>query len=68
MFAFGNPVVGGVYGPDPDLVGLDGDGNLVHQVDFREVYATVIERWLAGDPDAVLNGSFTPVPFLAPVP
>jgi uncharacterized protein (DUF1501 family) len=65
MFVLGNPVVGGLYGPDPDLVNVDGDGNLVHTVDFREVYATVLERWLAGDSAAVLGGSFTPVPFLS---
>ena len=64
MFAFGNPVTGGIYGPDPDLQGLDGDDNLVHEVDFREVYATIIERWLGGDPSVVLNGSFTAIPFL----
>jgi uncharacterized protein (DUF1501 family) len=66
MFVLGNPVTGGVYGPDPDLAGLDDDGNLVHAIDFREVYATVIERWLTGDSAAILNGSFTPVPFLVP--
>lgn len=64
MLAFGNPVQGGVFGPDPDLVNVDGDGNLVHQVDFREVYATVLERWLAGDSAAVLGGTYTPVAFL----
>jgi uncharacterized protein (DUF1501 family) len=68
MFAFGNPVAGGIYGPDADLVNLDGDDNLVHTIDFREVYATVLERWLGGDPSTVLNGTFTPVPFLPTLP
>lgn len=68
MFAFGNGVTGGVYGPDPDLDDLDEDGDLKFQIDFREVYATVLERWLGADANAsqaVLGGSFTPVPFLA---
>ena len=68
MFAFGNPVVGGVYGPNPDLADVDGDGNLKHTSDFREVYATILSRWLgadAGATDAILGGTFTPVPFLA---
>jgi uncharacterized protein (DUF1501 family) len=68
MFAFGNPVTGGVYGGNPDLADLDDDGNLKFTSDFREVYATVLSRWLgadAGQTDAILGGSFTPVPFLA---
>jgi uncharacterized protein (DUF1501 family) len=68
MFAFGNPVVGGVYGANDDLADLDGDGNLKFAFDFREVYSTVLSRWLgadAGQTDAILGGSFTPVPFLA---
>jgi uncharacterized protein (DUF1501 family) len=68
MFAFGNPVTGGVYGANPDLADLDDDGNLKFAADFREVYATVLSRWLgadAGQTDAILGGTFTPVPFLA---
>jgi uncharacterized protein (DUF1501 family) len=65
MFAFGNPVAGGVYGPNPDLDDLDDDGDLKFAVDFREVYATLIERWLGGDSAQILGASFTPVPFLA---
>jgi hypothetical protein len=64
VFAFGNGVVGGVHGDDPDLVHLDGDGNVVHRIDFRRVYATVLSGWLGADPDAILGGSFEPVPFL----
>jgi hypothetical protein len=30
------------------------------QLDFRRVYATVLE-WLGGDPEAVLGKGFTPV-------
>ena len=67
MFAFGNPVIGGVYGPNPDLADLDDDDNLKFSSDFREVYATLLSRWLgadAGQTDAILGATFTPVPFL----
>lgn len=64
MFAFGAPVIGGVYGPDPDLTDLDEGGNLKHATDFREVYATALAGWLGTDPAAVLGGEFEPVPFL----
>jgi uncharacterized protein (DUF1501 family) len=65
MFAFGNPVVGGVYGRDEDLTALDDDDNLVFETDFRQVYATVLERWLGADSAQVLGGTFAQVPFLA---
>jgi hypothetical protein len=33
-------------------------------VDFRSVYATVLENWLAADSAPVLYGTFPTVPFL----
>jgi len=65
MFAFGNPVIGGVYGPNPDLDDLDDDGDLKFAVDFREVYSTLLSRWLGADADAILGAHFAPVPFLS---
>lgn len=47
MFAIGDAVTGGVYGTVPALNDLNGSGNLKVQVDFRQVYATVIDDWLA---------------------
>ena len=46
LFAMGDAVVGGVYGTVPALNDLN-KGNLKVQVDFRQVYATVIDKWLA---------------------
>ncbi len=63
MFAMGGKVKGGFYGNPPSLTNLD-DGNLKYTTDFRTVYATVLERWLAADSNAVLDGTFAPVPFL----
>jgi uncharacterized protein (DUF1501 family) len=65
MFAFGNPVLGGVYGPNPNLDDLDDDGDLKFAIDFREVYSTLLSRWLGADADAILGAHFAPVPFLA---
>ena len=64
MFAFGDPVIGGIYGPNDDLDHLDGDGNLIHTIDFRETYATILDRWLGADQQQILGATFTPVPFL----
>ena len=43
-FALGGRVKGGLYGEAPRLDRLE-SGNLAYAVDFRSVYATVLERW-----------------------
>ena len=44
-FAFGGRVAGGFYGEAPALDRLGADGNPGFAIDFRQVYATVLERW-----------------------
>ena len=63
-FALGGRVVGGLYGEAADLTALTGDGNSHHALDFRAVYATVLERWWNVDARATLGERFAPVPFL----
>jgi len=63
-FALGGRVTGGLYGAQPDLGALGGDGNLRHALDFRDVYATVLDRWWGVDARAALGGRFAPVAFL----
>lgn len=46
-----------LHGPVPDLQDLDDNGNQKFHTDFREVYATVLERWLGQDPNAVIPGA-----------
>ena len=45
-FCVGRGVKGGFHGAYPDLADLDGNGNMRFTVDYRRVYATVLERWL----------------------
>jgi uncharacterized protein (DUF1501 family) len=45
LFAIGDTVQGGVHGTLPALDDLE-RGNLKFHTDFRQVYATVIDRWL----------------------
>jgi uncharacterized protein (DUF1501 family) len=40
---------------------LDGGGNLPFAVDFRDIYATVLERWWSTDAAAALKGRFAPL-------
>jgi uncharacterized protein (DUF1501 family) len=63
MFLVGGGVRGGVYGEHPSLDRLD-DGDATFTVDFRSVYATVIERWFARPSAGVLAGSFAALPLL----
>lgn len=43
-FLLGGGVKGGVYGRQPSLADLI-DGDLRHHVDYRDLYATVAQRW-----------------------
>ena len=51
----GPQIRGGLHGVAPSLTKLDSRGNLIPQVDFRSVYATVLARWLGGDPTSILG-------------
>jgi uncharacterized protein (DUF1501 family) len=66
IFVIGNPVRGGLYGVQPSLASTDLDlaGNVKFQVDFREIYATVLERWLGADSKIVLGDQYPNIGFL----
>lgn len=63
LFVVGDPVAPGAYGGVPDLVDLD-DGDVRFQVDFRSVYATLLDRWLGRDPKSCLGAAYPSLPFL----
>jgi uncharacterized protein (DUF1501 family) len=60
VFVAGSPVAGGLYGEQPGLTDLD-DGDLKSTVDFRNVYAAMLEHVLGADPARFLPG-FAPAP------
>ena len=53
-------VKGGIHGEAPDLARLD-DGDLRCAVDFRSIYASVIEEWLGRDSAPVLGRRYAPL-------
>jgi uncharacterized protein (DUF1501 family) len=61
VFLLGRPVNGGVHGPYPDLAHLD-DGDPQHAIDFRRIYATILEQWLGLSARASLGSAFEPLP------
>lgn len=64
MFVVGEAVRGGVVGDYPRLDRLVLDGNLDVRIDFRSVFATVLDRHLGADPERVLGGTFPVLDFL----
>jgi uncharacterized protein (DUF1501 family) len=72
LFVVGNPVIaapggGHVFGRVPalDSGSLDGGRNLMWHTDFKQVYATIIDRWLNGNSASILGGAYTHVPFIS---
>lgn len=47
----------GLLNPLPDLGDLE-DGDLKYQIDFRQVYATLLQGWLDADAEKVLGRKF----------
>ena len=54
----------GLYNNMPDLQNLDKNGDIKYKVDFREVYATILNNWLKVDDEKVLNKSFSKLNFI----
>jgi uncharacterized protein (DUF1501 family) len=47
----------GFFNEAPDLANLD-NGDLIYQIDFRRIYATILEDWLDAEPAAILPEPF----------
>lgn len=63
MFVVGSKVKGGFYGSNPDLANLDA-GDIGYKIDFRQMYATMIDEWSGGDSELVLAKKFDHVSVL----
>ena len=47
----------------PDLANLN-EGDLKHSVDFKSVYATILNKWLKADDKEILNGTYGQLNFI----
>lgn len=61
MFMAGGNLKPGLHGEQPDLRSLTPNGDMMHHVDFRSVYASVLGNWLGGDPSLILGDAVTPL-------
>jgi uncharacterized protein (DUF1501 family) len=63
VFLAGPAVKGGLVGTTPSLLDLDPEhGDLRRSLDFRQVYATVLEDWLGLPARETLGGAFERLP------
>jgi len=63
FFISGGLKKAGLYNDLPDLNNLD-TGDMKYSVDFKEVYSTVLEKWLDLVPHKVLSKSYKPLSFI----
>jgi len=63
LFVTGGAVKAGFYGKTPSLTQLS-NGDVIHNVDFRSVYATVLQNWLKVPVAPILNRPFQTLNFV----
>ncbi|WP_452228478.1 MULTISPECIES: DUF1501 domain-containing protein [unclassified Lacinutrix] len=54
----------GFYNEAPNLLNLDANQDIQYSVDFREIYATILENWLDVNQKPILNKPFTALDFI----
>ncbi|MEW7292537.1 DUF1501 domain-containing protein [Aquimarina sp. 2304DJ70-9] len=54
----------GVYNEIPNLSDLDDNGDIKYSVDFRSVYASILNNWLEVNDQNILNANFKTLGFI----
>ena len=54
----------GFYNESPNLANLDKNKDLIHTIDFRTIYATILDKWLGVAHSSILNNSFQNLKFI----
>ena len=60
-FVIGDRVAGGLKGQTLDTANTRADGHIAPTIDFRSMYAGILNDWLAADSTAVLGQTYSPV-------
>jgi uncharacterized protein (DUF1501 family) len=55
---------GGFYNNLASLSDLDNNGDIKYEIDFRTIYATILNQWLEVDDKTILNKSFNRLNFI----
>ncbi len=64
---FGTKVIGGLHGAYPDFNNVDSVGDFIYNIDFRQLYATILGTWFGASADeleTVLFGQFNQLPII----
>lgn len=59
----GNLQTPGFFNAGPDLLNLD-KNDLRYEIDFRQIYTSILESWLEADAQQVLGQAFSPLPLI----
>ncbi|MCW5520730.1 DUF1501 domain-containing protein [Aureitalea sp. L0-47] len=51
----------GLYNQAPDLTRLDKNGDLIYEIDFRRIYANIMDNWLDVPSTTLLNEAHAPL-------
>lgn len=57
VMVFGTGLNPGLYGPNADLTDLH-NGNLKYNIDYRQIYTSVVQDWFGADNQALINTGF----------
>ncbi|CAM2831111.1 DUF1501 domain-containing protein [Rariglobus hedericola] len=63
LFVMGSQIKGSLHGTPPSLA-LQKNKDLEFSTDFRQVYATVLDKWFSCPTDQVLGKTYAPLPFI----
>jgi len=63
VFLIGSAIQGGLYGEYPSLTKLD-DDQLKYSIDFRSIYATILDHWFQVDSEHILAGRYENLAFI----
>jgi uncharacterized protein (DUF1501 family) len=63
VFVFGTGLNAGIYGVNPNLDPNDPNndlknGNLLYNIDYRQIYTSIIQDWFEGDNEALIQTGF----------
>jgi uncharacterized protein (DUF1501 family) len=61
----GRPVAGGIYGDTPSFTDLDKQQRFKSSIDFRSIYATVLDQVLGADAGQILGGNYGSLPLFS---
>lgn len=63
LFLIGKKISAGILNETPNLQDLD-NNDLIFQIDFRSIYATLLRKWLSVDEENIVNGKFPVLDFI----